>query len=686
MKFILAFICLINTCLFAFPQNKDIVNTGINNNMGSAFASDSTKINRGKDNFKDFGSSDNKSKNDTIQNYSILDLLGIIDKSRSSYSWFLNKNTYNLEEKPYFDTILFQPHLICPYQKDLIPFNGLGNLGAPVQSVSFFNRDFEQSFLFSKNYKVYQKETLSRVHFNVKSPHTILKYSSGGKSNEAELSLGVMHTQNVNPYLNFGLEFNYYNSKGMYLDQLTRDNDFSAFASYYKNRLFAQFTVNTSRIRNQENGGVKDEHYITDTVMESRLVPMMLEGATSEVKRRSFSLLAGYNIVEKKSRFKNLKNEDSIIVRPIITSKLIFEFDKNTRKYSDNENDSSFYGNFYIYPTATNDSVMLATYSTTALVEINQIAKYPGVPGLRAWLTNTSGKYSMFEMDNYLFQHKDKHITTNHLGLGVYSKSAYLNYSGALRLYLNGYRASDKEIFGEISLLPWKSKDLPYVNGYVSITDLEPDIFIKNYYSNHYRWKTNFSKQQTFRIGAELGADKWRTWVGYNMARLTNYIYFNEDGMPAQAADGVTVTSASIRNYLRVGWFWWLNNLIWQNSSNEDVLSLPKISLYSSVYVQHYIVKDVLTVQFGISAFFNSAYYADGYIPATGQFYSQRKSLIGDYPLADVFLNMKWKQAILFLKYEHINKGYPNNEFFVGYRYPANQQAFKFGLSWMFYN
>ena len=120
--------------------------------------------------------------------------------------------------------------------------------------------------------------------------------------------------------------------------------------------------------------------------------------------------------------------------------------------------------------------------------------------------------------------------------------------------------------------------------------------------------------------------------------------------------------------------------------SNTDALSLPAFSVFSSLYYEHDLVKNVLKGQFGVSGFFRTKFYADAYIPAIGQFVNQREKKIGDYPFADVFINLKWKRALLFFKYDHVNQGTPNNEYFTALHYPANRRVFKFGLSWIFYN
>lgn len=685
--FIVASIVLLCTCGLAVSQNtRGLESLNAANGDSTSNVVAGARVGKRGAGRASSTSGNSSSPADTIKNSSILDVLQITDYSRRSFAWRINPTTFNIEEQVAFDTVLLQPHLFYPYQKELVPQVGLGNLGAPVQSSNFFSRNLMPAFLFARGYEVYQSMSLQRKHYHVRDPHTLIMYATGGKSSQAEQILGVLHTQNVNPHLNVGLEYNFFNTKGMYVSQLTRDNDFSAFASYYKNRAFGQLVLCASTVRNQENGGVSNEYYIVDTVLDAKLVPMRLKNAKVEYKKRSLSLVAGYHIIEKRSTYRTVSNKDSIVRKPILTAKLMVEADKYARKYVDKEKDSSFYTNFYISKSQTNDTSSLIMFNTTALVELSQIAKYPAVPGLRFWISNASGSYSYFEIDDYLHSKAKKRISTNHLGVGVYSFSKYLNYSGALRVYLNGYRAGDREIFGEVAVLPWKSVELPYVKGSVEMKSSEPDIFAQNYFSNHFKWSNNFDKQHVLKMGAEIGAERWRTWLGYNIAHISNYTYFDAKALPAQANGNVTVTSAYLRNDLKLGWFRTINKLLWQNSSHEAVLSLPTLSLFSSMYLQFDVVKNVLTAQVGASMLFNTKYYADGYMPATGQFYNQRQRLIGGYPFGDIFINMKWKTAVVFLKYEHINQGFPNNDFFVAYRYPANQRTFKFGISWMFYN
>ncbi len=646
---------------------------------------DSDTLNKkDKDAFSDFKIDKGSKSADTVaKGINIVDILNPVNKTKASYSWRLNSKTFDLEEQMAFDTVVFLSHLVEPNQKSFITQTYLGNLGAPIQTDHFFERNFDYPFLFSRGYSVYLHQTISGEQYNVKSPHTVLEYSTGGKKKEADQILKVLHTQNVNRYLNLGIHYDYYNTKGMYENQLTRNNVVSVFGSYYKDRISAQATFTYTYIRNKENGGLEDDKFIQDTVLEASLVPFRLNNASSEYRQRSFAAIAGYDILVKRTTLKSVDGSDSIVVSPLVTSKLIFDANRYTRVYSDD--DTVYYKNYYINKYQTHDSIYLLNYTTTALLELTQIAKYPGIPGLRVWLTNTFGNYYHFKPTDFIFERENSKIKTNHFGVGVFSKSAYLNYSGSLRFYINGYRANDKELFGQLMVLPWKSTEMPYVKGTVLISDREPDIFLKNYYSNNFMWSNSFEKEKRFMIGGMIGAEKWRLEAGYNLIRIVDYLYFDSEGLPTQA-NNVTATSAYVKKTFKLGGFYFVNKVLWQANTNEDVLSLPTFSVFSSLFYEHELVKNVLTGQFGVSGFYRTKFYADAFMPATAQFINQREKKIGDYPFADVFANFRWKRATLFFKYEHVNQGLIDSEYFTALHYAANRRVFKFGLSWIFYN
>ncbi|MBU0764116.1 MAG: putative porin, partial [Bacteroidetes bacterium] len=58
----------------------------------------------------------------------------------------------------------------------------------------------------------------------------------------------------------------------------------------------------------------------------------------------------------------------------------------------------------------------------------------------------------------------------------------------------------------------------------------------------------------------------------------------------------------------------------------------------------------------------------------------------GGHPYLDVFLNLKLKRARFFFKYTQLSSYFLPKDYFTVLHYPVNGPAFKFGLSWAFYD
>lgn len=610
-----------------------------------------------------------------------------IPNSEKFLKWNFNA-TFLSSEVSKIDTSLWMTHLIYPQQRRYESYTYLGNLGSPTQPDHFFSRDNRSLFLFSKHFKDYSKRDIEGDQYNVKTPLTNLFYSTGGTRNEAEQIFKVFHTQNLSKYFNLGVRYNFFGTKGVYANQETRDNLISFFGNYYKGNIQSQFSFSNKVFVNQENGGIHGHSLITDsTYNEINFIPVWLNDAESITRERSVFAMFGYTILNVKKKLKNI-DSDSIQYKyiPLLTGKILFNHERFSRVFSDLSPDSSYYQNFFINPLYTRDSVSLVSTEAKAIIEIAQFAKFPGMPGLRAWLGYDNYKYNYFRPDNFLYGLNEESTSTSHIGIAAFSESPYFSYNGAARVYFEGYKSDDKEIIGNIRLSPWRNPDMPQLRGDILISESTPDIFLNNYFSNNFRWDNSLEKEKRFKLGASLEAKKWEFLVGYNLMHIRDFIYFNENAMPSQTAD-ITITSAFIQKNIR---FWngfnLFNRVVWQANTNSEVLSLPTFSSFSTFFYERVVVKNALTAQLGLNVVFRTRFYADAFQPATAQFYKQRIEEVGDYPLVDVFANFKWKRALIFVKYEHLNQGYPDNQYFATYLYPMNPQVFKFGVSWTFYD
>jgi hypothetical protein len=167
---------------------------------------------------------------------------------------------------------------------------------------------------------------------------------------------------------------------------------------------------------------------------------------------------------------------------------------------------------------------------------------------------------------------------------------------------------------------------------------------------------------------------------------LSSPVYFNENAVPVQHDGEISVLEASAAKGLKAGIFHTSFKAMLQVASDDKVIPLPLFSAYNSSYIEVKLFKKVMTTQLGYDLRFNTEYFIHGYMPDLGTFYNQRLRKIGNYPYADVFLNVKLKRMRFYLKYEHVNSDLVNREYYTVLHYPVNSRMLMFGLSWNFYD
>jgi hypothetical protein len=619
--------------------------------------------------------------NDKINERSILEILSV-PRQKKIFSWKYNKNYLEYDRNP-VDTTLWLNHLFYPQQRKKESYTYLGNLGAPSLYDHFFSREASNPFLLTRYYNAYAEPVEELNQFNVRTPFTYLTYTTAGKRSQAEQMFRALHTQNVNKHLNIGVSYSHYGTKGVFENQSTRNNLISGFSSYHKGNVFGQVNFINKVYNNEENGGIQNFNIVPDTI-ETKIIPVWLKGAKSVSRERSIFAIVGYTLLNiKEYSLDTAKTENYI---PLISTKLQVKREAHSRVFLNSSTNPDFFENSYINPYATYDSIALINWDTKLIVEINQFAKIPLMPGLRGWVGYEYADYYMFKPQDYIFASTIEPFYSAHFGLAAFSDSPYLSYRGAIKTYFSGYKADDKELKGEVRVSFWRDLNMPQLRGKIVLAETTPDIFYRSFFSNHYKWDNNFSKEKTFQLEGVFEIPKWNAELGYNIAYIQDYIFFNRQSLPEQTKD-MTITSAFAQNNLKIGkGINFFNRIIWQINSNKEALSLPTLIGFSALYYEGELVKNALTTQIGLNVTYRTNFFADAYNPAIGQFYNQRLIEIGNYPVIDIYANFKWKRAILFAKYEHLNQGYPNKQYFSAFSYPINPQIFKFGVSWIFYD
>jgi hypothetical protein len=131
-----------------------------------------------------------------------------------------------------------------------------------------------------------------------------------------------------------------------------------------------------------------------------------------------------------------------------------------------------------------------------------------------------------------------------------------------------------------------------------------------------------------------------------------------------------------------------MNEVVYQVSENKDILPLPDFIIHNSTCFDHTFkfksTKGELRAMLGVDVYYSTKFKGYSYMPALAQFYLQDEKIIGNYPLMDAFLNIHIKRTRFFLKLQHFNSQWFEQNYYSAVGYPYNQLQFKFGISWIF--
>lgn len=231
---------------------------------------------------------------------------------------------------------------------------------------------------------------------------------------------------------------------------------------------------------------------------------------------------------------------------------------------------------------------------------------------------------------------------------------------------------------------------------------LNPTFYYRHYHSKHAWWDNDgLGKTMHSRIEGIFAYRKTKTMLRVAFDEIKNYTYFGmsygitEDFgrmgnrfVARQHKDAMSVLTLALSQDFRLGPLNWENLVTYQKSSQDDVLPLPLLNVYTNLYLKFKIAR-VLKCDFGADARYFTSYYAPDYCPALGQYAvqeSENRVKVGGYPLVNVYANFHLKRTRFFVMMSHVNAGSGTRNYFLTPHYPLNERVFRFGVSWNFYN
>ncbi|MBC7642591.1 MAG: hypothetical protein H7174_09695, partial [Flavobacterium sp.] len=203
-------------------------------------------------------------------------------------------------------------------------------------------------------------------------------------------------------------------------------------------------------------------------------------------------------------------------------------------------------------------------------------------------------------------------------------------------------------------------------------------------------WKNNFNNEKINNI--KLSANTKYLNATMQLTNLKDFLYFSNDSInrqivtPKQYNSAINYISLQVNREFKFRKFSLDNTFLFQEvKQNDKILNLPNITTRNTLYYSNFLFKKALYFQTGITLNYFTKYFANDYNSITGEFFIQKTTKIGNFPMIDVFYNAKIRQTRIFFIFEHVNTLFSKSNYLTAPNYPYRDFMFRFGLVWNFF-
>lgn len=379
------------------------------------------------------------------------------------------------------------------------------------------------------------------------------------------------------------------------------------------------------------------------------------------------------------------------------------KFDNYKRIYQAYQSPTDFYANDYKVGPWGGDSIydktkyvhLSNTFAISLLEGFNKWAK----AGLKAFATSELRHFSLPALDGTETSYTEHNVSIG----GQLSKTAgkTLHYDVTAETWLVGEDAGQLKIdaTADVNFPLWGDTVTLMARGFFKRTN--PTFYYRHYHARHFWWDNdNLDKILHSRIEGQFHYSKTKTTLRVAVDEIQNYTYmamgYNiaDDKRTGNTIDvrqkggSLSLITLALGQNFKLGPLNWENMITYQKSTDNDVLPVPDLNIYTNLYLRFKIAR-VLKCDFGADGRFFTKYYAPDYSPALGQYAVQtgdNRTKVGEYPVVNVYANFHLKQTRFFVMMSHVNAGSGSRDYFFTPHYPLNQRIFRFGVSWNFYN
>lgn len=594
-----------------------------------------------------------------------------------------------------------------------------GNAAFPVLFSPYLKPGWDAGF---HAFDVYKYTIENTRFFKTTRPFTELSYLlASGK----EQVVKALHTQNLKPNWNAGIEYRLISSPGVFQTQNVNHNNYRFFSNYQgkRKRYAAYFVLLGNKLSSSENGGIQNDSFLQDPNRKRRFAVPVNIGGDANASFNVFSTkistgneYSNFNAFFRQSYDVGIK--DSLIINDSTTEYLFypkFRF-QHTLSYNSfsymfkdvlsdlsfAKADSAYFNQNYGLALKPNSGLNFWLLDEWKFVS-NDLAikqfpqtKNPGQSieaGIR--LENFSGVFSsspnpMYPVQVFPLPPVKKNFYNVVLHGEYRNKTKNKKWDALLKgeFYATGLNAADFSVYA--TLTRFLNSKLGDVQVSFQNVNRTPSYIYQG--SSAFDLDNNsMNKKENITVITFQANNPRFTLMAKNIS-IANYTYF-EDFYHTGQFNGLLNLSqftASTKNKI-VGHLNLYSDFIIQQTTGKNPIRIPLFFTRQRLAFEGNFFKN-LFLSTGMEVKYNTPYKANNYSPVMGKFFPQDSLVISNLPQVAFFFNFRIKSFTAFINAENMNTVSVNNGFgftnnsFTAPLYPMPGLIIRFGIQWRFVN
>ncbi|MBI1221920.1 MAG: hypothetical protein GC180_04880 [Bacteroidetes bacterium] len=617
----------------------------------------------------------------------------------SSYKTSEENLLMGVDSLRYIDTSMDDFHLYYPAFKKNYGLLDLGNSGTAIYPL-VFQLNNTPGFDLGWHYMDFNRTLYSESNnlYKTRKPITSLYYKQGPNN---LLGMEALHSQNIKPNWNFGVEFRRLKEDGFYINQRSSSYNTRLF-NWYHTKDFRYHVIGSAiwnRIDNQESGGIYNRASF-DTLsgaIRNPLIHYYQDPVRNKLRSNHFTVTQLYRFGQK--RHFPTEALDSLN-RPIPDSIATFipqhqiSLRASLQTYSNLFTVGSFkednFTNFYLDSTQTFDSTF---YRNGELSLGYETGAFKRMADDSISIQEKKYYFSAFFDINFIKVAwlKDYAAYTNIALRSVIATRSWMKEKTGLyaKIYscLHGYNAGDFDLH----LQSAQYLSFFRFEGSLRLKGYQPNFFSYYYFGNHNFWyNKNLKQQKANQLELSIsnkGSNEWFR-LSYTANNLNDYIYLGPDAMPHQYSSSINLQQAKLQFKAAVRWLHWHGNVVWQKASVPSVLPVPQFASKQTLFAEGWLFKHNLSGRLGVDLFWCSQYNAPEYVASLRSFKVQDPNgafQVGNYPFINVYVTGRIKTVTFFVMLQHATAGIFGNSYYSSPYYPMQPRAVRLGIQWKLY-